>query len=232
MVTAFAKNSRIFVTIWLTSHSVWASITTTGDVAPAPPGGGGNVIGPFTVGNTLPGTMSITGATPLTSTLNATVGSGADAVGIVTMNGLGSDWTLTNANGDLFVGASGVGSVTLSNLARLTVGDDVAIGNAQTGQGQINVTGLGTLMQIGDDISRGNVQVGANGQGIVEVISGGQVTSLTTEAGGGATGEGQITVSGEFSRWRIAGALTVGDAGHGTVQAAFVCGLGRSFQRA
>src|SRR5262245_51627083 len=186
---------------------IWAAITTTGDVAPAPPGAGGNVVGPFFVGNTGTGTMSIAGGTALTSTASAFVGNGADAVGIVTMSGLGSDWTLTTASADLFVGNQGVGSLTVSNLARLTVPDSVTVGSASgTGEGQINVTGLGSLVDVG-----GIAIVGGTGVGIVDVTNGGQVTADTTIVSNG-TGDGRLTVSGNLSRWQTAGTFTVGSS--------------------
>ena len=74
-----------------------------GSINPVPPAGGGNVVGPLFVGNSGVGTMGIADGTALTNTSNATVGASADAVGIVTMNGLGSDWTLTTATADLNV---------------------------------------------------------------------------------------------------------------------------------
>jgi T5SS/PEP-CTERM-associated repeat protein len=191
----------------LSACPIRAAITTTGDVAPAPPGAGGNVVGTFNVGNTGTGTMSIAGGTALTSTNQAFVGNGSNAVGIVTMSGLGSNWTLTTAGADLFVGNSGVGMVTISNLAKLTVPDNVTAGNAGgTGQGQINVTGLGSLLDIG------NVAiVGGNGVGIVEVTNGGQVSADSTIVSNGS-GEGRITVSGNLSRWQTIGNFTVGSS--------------------
>src|SRR5687767_2246615 len=70
---------------------VLAAITTTGNVVPIPPVGGGNVVGPFRVGNNDFGTMNIAGGTGLTSTQNAFVGDALAGIGIVTLNGFFSD---------------------------------------------------------------------------------------------------------------------------------------------
>src|SRR5690242_14439678 len=85
MGKAFLRCVVLVYSLW--AYPIWAAITTAGDVAPAPPGAGGNVVGPFNVGNTGTGTMSIAGGTALTSTNQAFVGFGPDAVGIVTMSG-------------------------------------------------------------------------------------------------------------------------------------------------
>ncbi len=197
MSATFPMRLLIAITLSVITPFARAAISTTGDVTPAPPGAGGNVVGPFNIGNTGTGTMNIAGGTALTSTSQAFVGNGVDAVGIVTMSGLGSDWTLTTAGADLFVGNQGVGSLTVSNLAKLTVPDSVTVGNASgTGQGQINVTGLGSRLDIG-----GFAIVGGTGVGIVEVTNGGQVTADTTIVSNG-TGDGRLTVSGNLSRWQ------------------------------
>ena len=73
-----------------------AVISSAGDVAPSPPGGGGAVVGPFHIGNVDVGTMNITNGTALTNTNNAFIGETVTGLGIVTMNGFGSDWTLTS----------------------------------------------------------------------------------------------------------------------------------------
>ena len=72
-----------------------AAISSAGDVAPSPPSGGGAVAGPFHIGNVDVGTMNITNGTALTNTNNAFIGETVTGLGIVTMNGFGSDWTLT-----------------------------------------------------------------------------------------------------------------------------------------
>src|SRR5687767_9800178 len=79
--------------------SIHATVVTTGDVVPDPPDAGGAFAGPFRIGNVDVGTLSITApsgaATPITHTGAAVLGDTVTGVGIATLNGFGSDWTLT-----------------------------------------------------------------------------------------------------------------------------------------
>src|SRR5687767_12081155 len=104
-----------------------AVISSAGDVAPVPPAVGGNVAGPLRIGNVDVGTMNIAGGTALTSTNNAILGDALTGLGIVTMNGFGSDWTLTTGSADLTVANNGTGSLNLTNLAFMSVNDDLFV---------------------------------------------------------------------------------------------------------
>ncbi len=212
MRTTLLKCVVVVVGVSLSSHPVWGAITSAGAISPVPPAGGGDVFAPFLIGHNDIGTMGIAGGTPLATVGpgDTSVGSNAGGVGIVTMSGLDSDWFILNR---LLVGhADGVGSVTLSNLAVLTVQDVAILADEGGSMGQINVTGLGTTWD-----NSAPITVGEFGLGTVEVTSGGQVTSETSVLGFGVSSEGSVRVSGEFSRWFIFGAITVGDSGRGTL---------------
>jgi T5SS/PEP-CTERM-associated repeat protein len=188
-----------------------AAISTTGDVAPSPPAGGGPVTGPFRVGNTTVGTMNIAGGTPLTNSGEAIVGAQTNAIGIVTMSGYGSDWTLTTSGADLTIGASGIGSVSLSELARMNVNDETILGSSATGIGEINISDLGTIWNSQE------VVVGELGRGSVNVFTGGRLVSTTSIIGENAFSDGRVTISDPLSQWQITGGLTVGFSGRGNL---------------
>jgi T5SS/PEP-CTERM-associated repeat protein len=165
-----------------------ATISTVGDVGPVPPSGGGPVSGPFRVGNTSVGTMDIAGGTALTNSGEATVGLQSNAIGIVTMSGFGSDWTLTSGGADLTVGAGGIGSVSISELARMNVDDQTILGLAATGVGEINIADLGTVWTCEE------VVAGAQGRGTINVSAGGRLVSLASTIGESSQSEGRSVI--------------------------------------
>jgi T5SS/PEP-CTERM-associated repeat protein len=188
-----------------------AAISTVGDVGPTPPSGGGPVSGPFRVGNTALGTMDIAGGTALTNSGEAIVGAQTNAIGIVTMSGYGSDWTLTTSGSDLTIGAAGIGSVSLSELARMNVNDETILGSSVTGVGEINISDLGTVWNSQEVI------VGESGRGSVNVLAGGRLVSTTSIIGENVPSDGQVTISDVLSQWQITGGLTVGHSGRGNL---------------
>ena len=105
-----------------------AAISSSGDISPVPPAAGGAVVGPLRIGDVDVATMTINtsgGASPLTNTNSVLIGETVTGLGIVNMSGFGSDWTLTSSSADMTIGIFGAGSVNLSNLAFLSVFDDL-----------------------------------------------------------------------------------------------------------
>ena len=190
-----------------------AAITTSGDVAPDPPVGGGAVAGTFRVGNSALGTMNISGGTELTSSSGSILGDGIGGIGIVTMNGSGSDWILTTAGGDLTVGNNGTGSMSISNFAIMSVNDDAFFAAQANSLAEVKVTGLGTVWGNGDDMN-----IGQRGQAIFEILDGARLLSDSNILGDDATGDGWMIVSDQFSLWRADSTMTVGDAGRALLQ--------------
>jgi T5SS/PEP-CTERM-associated repeat protein len=188
-----------------------AAISTTGDVAPSPPAGGGPVTGPFRVGNTDVGAMNIAGGTALTNSGEAIVGAQTNGIGIVTMSGFGSNWTLTTSGADLTVGAAGIGSVSLSELARMNVNDETILGSSVTGVGEIIISDLGTVWNSQE------VVVGQLGRGAVNVSAGGRLISTTSTIGESGQSEGNVTISDPLSQWQVTGGVNVGSSGRGNL---------------
>ncbi len=214
MITRFSNSLRRWIAlvamgVACISTSVQAAVTTIGAVPNAPPAGGGAVVGAFTIGDGAFGSVSVTAGTGITNTGGATIGNGVGGIGVVSLSGFDSDWTLNNAASDITLGDEGVGQITVSSSARLTVPDDTFIGAFATGNGKLVVTGLGSVYDTGDDFN-----VGTNGFGSVDVTSGGAVESDLLTIGDFSTGQGFVSVSGDLSRW-TAGSIDVGDAGSG-----------------
>jgi T5SS/PEP-CTERM-associated repeat protein len=186
-----------------------AAISTVGDVGPVPPAGGGPVSGPFRVGDMGVGTMDIDGGTALTSSGNAIVGLLPNAIGIVTMTGFGSDWTLTSGGADLTIGGSGIGSVSLFELAQMNVDDQTLLGTSPTGVGEINIADLGTIWNSEE------VTVGAQGRGAINVSAGGRLVSLASTIGESNQSEGHVTIADALSQWQVTGGVSIGINGRG-----------------
>jgi T5SS/PEP-CTERM-associated repeat protein len=190
-----------------------AAVSSAGDVNPVPPAGGGNVLGPFVIGNTGTGSVTVNNGTALTNSSNAIVGDAATGIGVVNLTGLGSDWSITTVGSDLFVGDAGVGSISIADGARLTVNDDAFLGVASTAVGEVIVADLGSFWQVNDDMT-----IGQSGLAVIDILDGGQASAQTVVMGSNATGEGRVTISGILSRWSLTGGITVGSSGIANLQ--------------
>jgi T5SS/PEP-CTERM-associated repeat protein len=196
--------------------SVHAAVSAVGDVSPAPPAGGGNVAAPFRVGISGPGTLIMSNGTPLTVTGGSAVfGDGATGVGIVQIDGLGTNFSAAN----LTIGNSGSGSVTLGSgssgsfLSRITLTGDLILADNSESAGDLFINGLGTIVDVGDDVT-----VGDGGAALVQLTSGGRLLADAANLGQTAGGDGRVTVSGHQSLWRQDNTLTIGDGGRGELQ--------------
>jgi T5SS/PEP-CTERM-associated repeat protein len=192
--------------------AVHAAVTTVGDVAPAPPGGGGAFAGPFRVGLTDFGSVTIAGGTGISHTNVAVIGDTLTGIGIVTMSGLNSDWTLTTSTADLTVANNGTGSLTVANLAVMTVPDMLFVAAQNDSLGEISISGLGTMMSADETF------IGQRGQAIVTISDGGRLLSSTNIIGDEALGDGQVIVQDQLSLWRATSTMTVADAGRALLQ--------------
>jgi T5SS/PEP-CTERM-associated repeat protein len=188
-----------------------AAINSIGDVAPVPPSGGGNITSILRVGNTTLGIMHIGGGTGLSQNTDAFVGNNVDAIGYVTLSGVGSNWLLTANSSDMTVGAAGVGTVSLEEFAHVDVPGKTTLGSASTGVGEINITGVGTIWDADDTV------IGESGRGTVNIMGGGRFATEGTTLGTNASGEGRVVIADALSQWRVAGGVTVGVAGRGTI---------------
>lgn len=190
-----------------------AAITSAGDVSPVPPAAGGAVVGPLRVGNVDVGTMSITGGTPLASTNAAILGDSVTGIGIVNMSGFGSDWTLTTAGADFTLGNNGAGSLNLSSLAFLSINDDFFAAAQLNSQAQMNISGLGTIVDVGDDAN-----IAQRGQALINITNGGRLVTDQNIIGDEAAGDGRVLVRDPLSLWRTTNTMTIADAGRGRLE--------------
>lgn len=153
-----------------------------------------------------------------TSPTNARVRVGDDTV---TFNLSTQTYTLTSASPEsLSIGGgerlagSDIGTLTLLSGVLTTAGTELGGGGStfpRVGSGTLIVSTGATWND------SGIVSVGAATPGALQIINGGDATSLFVEVGFGATGT--ATVSGVGSTWTINGALDVGATAPGTLNA-------------
>jgi len=187
-------------------------LTTSGDVAPAIGAAGGNVAGILRIGNTGLGVLTVSNGPAINVTGNSTiVGDGVNGVGLVTLTGVGSNFSTAN---DLVIGNSGTGSVTAASLATIAIADDLMLGVNGGSSGDLFVDKLGTVVNVTD-----TVFVGQAGTALVQVTDGGRLLADDTVLGESTSGDGRIVVTGHGSLWRQTNAMTIGDAGRGDLQA-------------
>lgn len=114
--------------------------------------------------------------------------------------------------GTMFLGESGTGHLTLRD-SQISTGI-VFIGNNSQGEGSLTVDGPDASFN-----SRGNryVVVGSYGQGSLDILNGGTVTSYDGYIGDNPGGSGSVLVSGAGSIWEIGHIFGVGGDGDATV---------------
>ena len=164
--------------------------------------------GSITVGSSGLGTLNVQSGSAL-ATNAGTIGSVAGSFGTANINGTGSIWTLS---GTLIVGSGGEGTLTISNGGQVSPITTTTIGSGATGRGTVTVSGADSRL----DLPGENFNIGSNGNGLLSISSGGVVTSGSTSVGGGATGTGNVTISGTGSSMSSS-SMSIGSAGTGTV---------------
>lgn len=157
------------------------------------------------VGNTGFGRLRMGGGATVGS-IGGVIGYAEGSRGHVTVSGEGSAWTPSSR---LLVGASGQGTLVIEAGAQVEAGAaQVAYGpigpGTAVGQGQVTVTGRGSLLRITQE----DLEVGVRGQGELQVLQGAQVqTQRYTIVGGGyglpageaSKADGLLVVDGEGS---------------------------------
>ena len=148
------------------------------------------------------GTVSVGG----TTYIGGETLTGGSGTALVT----GSGASLTST-GDLFVGNSGFG--TLSILEGATAGStaSILIGGLAGGDGTISVDDGSTLT------AGSSIEIGVQGNGALSVTNGGTVASANGDIGLAAGGTGTASVAGTLSTWTVANTLLVGASGTGTL---------------
>ena len=146
--------------------------------------------------------------------------------GTVTIDGAGSEWTITN---QLLLGDAGSGSLTIENSATLisqnTDGStpSVDMGVQSTGHGTMTVSGNPTDVNLEGG---GGITVGDAGTGTLDIVRGATLEVSNADpqnywalvVGSQSGSDGMVTVDGQGSTLTVGyGGLSVGEAGTGSV---------------
>ena len=121
---------------------------------------------------------------------------------------------LTGDGAVLDVGNRGSGQVTIMGGSDVVVEnstsyDAVRVGRNDGGSGTLTVTGTGTTLIAGDGTVSGSVgaiRVGREGDGVLEVLAGAEVSGFFLDVGrgsntvGGLTAEGTVRIDGNNSK--------------------------------
>ncbi|WP_164718687.1 autotransporter domain-containing protein [Bradyrhizobium sp. LVM 105] len=161
------------------------------------------------VGNSGTGTLTIQNGGTVSNGADAFIGVNSGATGSVTVDGAGSTWTDT---GNLYVGQTGTGVLTIRNGGAVSNGADGHIGANSGATGTVTVTGAGSSWT-----NFGTVSIGEAGNGTLTIASGGAVSNTTATIGANAGATGTATVTGTGSSWTNSGSLSVGQDGTGTL---------------
>ncbi|TDH33806.1 hypothetical protein E2A64_17740, partial [Pseudohoeflea suaedae] len=137
------------------------------------------------------------------------IGFDAGAKGTVTVS-QGGSWI---ADGAIFVGVFGEGTLNVSKGGFVKSYDDIVIGYGDGSTGTVTVSGKGSQLVAGDDITVGNY-----GEGTLNVLDGGYVYAADDVRIGDADGgTGTVTVSGKDARLIAGDDILVGAASEGTL---------------
>ena len=175
--------------------------------------------GALIVGEAAIGSLSIYAGAMVTDTAGMTIASTAVASGSsVNLSGAGSG---LNVTGTVVVGASGSGSLALSQGAAVTAGSlDVAA--AATGDGDVSLAGPNTTMTV-----TGPLTLGDQAAGELSILDGARMTVGGGVVGSSLTAPGNLDVEGAGSQLTInTGSLVVGANG----PAEFTLGIGATLQ--
>ncbi|WP_377847649.1 autotransporter outer membrane beta-barrel domain-containing protein [Bosea sp. UC22_33] len=191
------------------------SVTGSGDLSPGPAQSPNwTVGGDLSVGDAGTGQLDITTGGTVTNDLG-TIGNAAAGNGTVTVSGIdgsGNASTWTN-NGDLVVGQSGTGSLTILDGGKVSSLSGYIAGGSGS-QGTVTVSGVNSNGTASTWTNAGDLFVGYDGAGVLNIIAGGRVSNST----GSISGGGNALVSGLGSSWQNSGRLTVGLYGAGTLR--------------
>ena len=189
--------------------------------------------GYLTVGNAGDGTLTVSDDAAATASEGVSVGSASGGMGSVTVESGG-----TFSAGSLSLAQAGIGSLAVEDGGSLQtagpydsigsggVGTVTVTGSGSTwdsaGQIGVGVSGQGTLV-VSDDASvtaadGGGIAEDSGSTGLLEVESGGTLTTGGTFDGiGGSGADGTVIVTGTGSTWTASGTLAIGQAGLGTL---------------
>ena len=170
-----------------------------------------NISGTLTLGDqsTGSGTLTVQADGTIQSGA-ATLGNQAGATGFANVGNINTLWTV---DGDLTVGNSGQGTLTLSNNGEVITTGDGILGSQTGSTGTATITDAGTEWQI-----NGELKVGDKGDGTMSVENGGLVSVAGNVAIADSGGTSTLTLDGNGSRLIASGtSVTIGGKGDGTL---------------
>ncbi|MBL8892109.1 MAG: hypothetical protein JNL67_19190 [Planctomycetaceae bacterium] len=184
--------------------------------------GGANVTGvgskwttsALTVGAGGTGTLAVQNGGGVFSshgTISGYVHSTSGNHGIVAIEGTGSHWMIS---GDLIVGNSGHGFMDVK------AGGEVASVDGTVGSSGMSGAGNGavTVQDVGSKWSNsGLLTIGGAGNGALNLLMGGEASSVNGVIGANASVSGTALVTGLGSNWLNSGLLTIGISGNGSL---------------
>lgn len=147
-----------------------------------------NDMGGLIVGNEDVGTLNATGAT--LNTVATKIGRFADGTGNISLNG--GQWTNST---DFYVGMSGIGMLSLSNAAQLSVGTNFVVGRYTGAEGQVNLSG-GATLSVGGDAKIGGGDPGIGGGAGTGTLSVGTGSSFTIAGALGIFAQSMLSIAG------------------------------------
>ncbi len=153
--------------LWVgSSQNVSVHLDLTGSPVPGNTFAGGELA----IGNNGAGSMIVREGISITS-LHGFIGYGSGSTGVVSIDGPGSNWSLTDgALASFYVGYSGTGSLTISHGGKVTNGDYGYVGANSGAYGMVRVDGSGSTWT--------NVlplTIGGSGTGVLVIGNGGYV---------------------------------------------------------
>ncbi len=170
-----------------------------------------NISGTLTLGDQSTGSGTLTvQADGTVESGDATLGNQAGATGFANVSNINTLWTV---DGDLTIGNSGQGTLTLSNNGEVVTTGAGILGSQAGSTGSATITDAGTEWQI-----NGDLKVGDKGNATMQVENGGYVSlagNLDIADGGGTS---TLTLDGANSRMIAGGtSVTIGGQGDGTL---------------
>ncbi len=170
-----------------------------------------NISGTLTLGDQSTGSGTLTvQADGTVESGDATLGNQAGATGFANVSNINTLWTV---DGDLTIGNSGQGTLTLSNNGEVITTGAGILGSQAGSTGSATITDAGTEWQI-----NGDLKVGDKGNATMQVENGGYVSlagNLDIADGGGTS---TLTLDGNGSRLIAGGtSVTIGGQGDGTL---------------
>ena len=198
----------------IASANIGRDLSATGTVTLSS-GGTLNSSGTFNVGNVGIGTLNVQSASELYTTFSfiAANSSGPAYASTATITGNGSLWNNSNT---LYVGGNGNGQLNILSGATVTVGTsgasgDLKIADQATSTSTVSVNGFNATLVVDN-----GMDVGYRGNGTLEVLNGGSVTTSTTFGtafiGRYNNSTGQVTVNGNGSSWVTSSGIAVGNS--------------------